>query len=135
IVRDSAGRTIATAEFRQQTRTDVAIRMVLADPPRLTGSHAVQIHAVASCASSDFSTAGALWNPTKKQHGRSNSKGPALGDLPNLNYSIGLTTYTAAIHGAVFAPGGLNSLIGGTGTSIVIFQNPDDGMTQPEGNA
>jgi Cu-Zn family superoxide dismutase len=135
VVRDASGHTLATAEFRQQSRTEIVMRLLIADPPRLTGSHAVQIHAVGQCYPPDFTTSGALFNPTKKPHGLSSDGGPAVGDLPNLNYTTGLSTYTAAIHGGVFSPGSLNSLSGGSGTSLVIFQNPDDGVTQPEGNA
>jgi Cu-Zn family superoxide dismutase len=134
VVKDTVGHVLATAVFYQQTRNDIMVSMVLANPPRLTGAHGVQIHAVGSCLGPDFSSAGGIFNPTKKQHGHG-SNGPEVGDLPNVNYTLGLTTYTAGIHGAMFAPGALNSLTGGAGTSLVIFERADDQATQPEGNA
>ena len=138
-LRDRSGRTLATVELRQVNR-DVRLSLTFADPPRLTGTHGIQIHAVDACDLPDFASAGPLFNPTNKAHGSSSPGGPALGDLPNINYTTGLSTYQANIRGASLLRGVPNSLIGGfgtasRGTSVVLFDKADDGKTQPEGNA
>jgi Cu/Zn superoxide dismutase len=124
-LKDRSGHTLANAEFRQFGR-DVLVQLTFADPPRLTGTHALQVHAVASCNLPDFASAGPIFKPANK--------------LPNINYTTGLKTYQSSITGASLLRGVPNSLIGtygpnSTGTSLVLFDKPDDGKTQPEGNA
>src|SRR5205085_3328768 len=48
------------------------------------GVHGVHLHQTGRCDAPDFASAGPHWNPTNHQHGRLNSQGPHLGDLPNL---------------------------------------------------
>jgi superoxide dismutase, Cu-Zn family len=131
-LRDAVGRTVASAEFRQGAR-EVLISMVWTDPPRLTGAHGVQIHAVGQCSAPDFTTSGGIFNPTKKQHG-SVAGGPEVGYLPNLRFTLGLSRYQASARGALVLSGSTNSLLGGSGTSLIITENPDDGVSQPDGN-
>src|SRR4051812_42467997 len=56
IMHDNVGRVVANVEFRQGTR-EVLVLLIPSDPPRLTGTHALQIHAVAACDAPDFLTA------------------------------------------------------------------------------
>jgi hypothetical protein len=45
---------------------------------------AVHIHEVGECDAPSFESAGAHFNPDKKQHGTGSSRGPHAGDLPNI---------------------------------------------------
>ncbi|WP_240620275.1 superoxide dismutase family protein, partial [Peribacillus acanthi] len=48
------------------------------------GVKAIHIHETGKCDKPDFKTAGAHFNPYKKEHGFENPKGNHSGDLPNL---------------------------------------------------
>ncbi|RBN36032.1 superoxide dismutase, partial [Priestia megaterium] len=48
------------------------------------GRHGFHIHEIGKCEVPDFKTAGAHFNPFKREHGFKNTKGPHAGDLPNL---------------------------------------------------
>jgi Cu-Zn family superoxide dismutase len=101
-------------------------------PPGLHGFH---IHEVGRCELPDFSSAGGHFNPGGTQHGHQNPQGPHAGDLPNLMVRLDGTA-----KGEIEVPGvtlgdGPRSLIAPSATSLVIHANPDDGTTDPEGNA
>ena len=132
-VRDSAGRLVATSEFREG-RGEVLITIIFPNPPGLTGTHAVHIQQVGRCDPPDFLTAGADFNPTNKKHGRQNPNGPHVGDLPNVNFTNGLTTYNTSAPGATLGAGP-GSLLGSNRTALVIYSGEDDQMTDPDGNS
>jgi hypothetical protein len=87
---------------------------------------------VGRCEPPDFSSAGGIFNPYGKKHGLLATGGPMAGDLPNL--ALPLQRYNAPALGATLGTGQA-SLFGGRGTSLVIFANEDDGLTDPDGNA
>ena len=132
-VRDVAGRLVATSEFREG-RGEVLINIIFPNPPGLTGTHAVHIQEVGRCDPPDFLTAGGDFNPTNKKHGRQNPDGPHVGDLPNVNFTNGLTTYNTSAPGATLGTGP-GSLLGPNRTALVIYSGEDDQMTDPNGNS
>jgi Cu-Zn family superoxide dismutase len=132
-VRDVAGRLVATSELREG-RGEVLITLIFANPPGLTGTHAVHVQEVGRCDPPDFLTAGADFNPTNKKHGRQNPDGPHVGDLPNVNFTNGLTTYNTSAPGATLGPGPA-SLLGPNRTALVIYSGEDDQMSDPNGNS
>lgn len=99
------------------------------------GYHAVHIHEVSKCEGPDFKTAGNHWNPEQKEHGLMNPEGAHLGDLPNIladdqgKVSTNLLLNRASLLDKEF------SLVEGRGTSIIIHETADDGMSQPAGDS
>lgn len=130
---DGAGRLLANAEFREG-RGEVLVTLIFPNPPALTGTHGLRITSVGRCDPPDFTTAGAGFNPTNKKHGRQNADGPQVGDLPNVNFTNGLTTYNTSAADATLAAGP-NSLLGPNHTALVIYSGEDDQLTDPDGNA
>jgi Cu-Zn family superoxide dismutase len=92
---------------------------------------------VGRCDPPDFTSAGGHFNPQVRQHGRQNPLGPHAGDLPNL-----VVGADGAVNAAVIAPDvtlgspvNSHSLFPPAGTALVIHAKPDDGTTDPAGNA
>src|ERR1700716_560906 len=103
-IRDASGRLLANAEFAEGLVEGV-IPMIFPSPATLTGTHALRIMSVGRCDPPDFATAGAGFNPTNKKHDRQNPEGPQVGDLPNVNFSNGLTSYNTSALGATLGSG------------------------------
>jgi Cu-Zn family superoxide dismutase len=132
-VRDAAGRLLAYAQFREG-RGEVLTTLIFSSPPALTGTHGLRIMAVGRCDPPDFTTAGAGFNPLNKKHGRQNPDGPQVGDLPNVNFTNGLSSYNTSALGATLGPGP-TSLLAPNRTALVIFSGDDDQVTDPDGKA
>ena len=99
------------------------------------GEHAIHIHDKGKCTPPDFLSAGEHFNPDKKEHGLLNSKGPHAGDLPNITVKEdGKVKTDFSAKGVTFNEA-KNSLYTTEGTSIVINEGADDGMTQPAGDS
>lgn len=100
-----------------------------------SGFHGIHIHEYSDCSGSDFKNAGNHFNPTGEEHGLMNSEGAHMGDLPNIEAdSDGELKGEVTIEEATILDG-KNSLLKGEGTSIVITEDADDGMTQPAGDS
>lgn len=133
-IRTANGQSIATATLTQAAE-EVLISIAFRDRNALIGTHAIHIHSVGQCDAPAFNGAGPIFNPTGKQHGLRNPNGSMAGDLPNLVVGPdGVAVYNLSAPG-VTLQGGASSLLGGRGTSLVIFAQPDDDTSQPEGNA
>jgi Cu-Zn family superoxide dismutase len=132
-LRDATGRLIATAEFREG-RGEVLITLTFPNPPALSGTHALHINELGRCDPPDFSTSGGIFNPYNKSHGRQNPEGAEVGDLPNVNFSTGLTTYNTTAIGATLGQGATASLLS-PNRSLLIYSGEDDQKTDPDGNS
>ena len=98
------------------------------------GEHGFHLHTTGSCTRPDFTSAGGHLNPTGEGHGLEDNDGSHLGDLPNLMVaSNGSATTTVALRGT--RSDVLNALFDADGTAIVIHADPDDGTSEPSGNA
>jgi len=95
------------------------------------GLHALHIHEVAKCEGA-FNSAGAHFNPTKKEHGHRNPKGSHLGDLGNVNVDeFGDLNTKILVQGLTLVRG--NTAI--YNRSIVLHESADDELTDPSGNS
>lgn len=95
------------------------------------GVHGIHVHPIGRCDPPDFSTAGSHWNPTGREHGLNNPKGPHAGDMPNVEVSAnGVLSQTVVLPNATMA-----QLLDQDGASIMIHAAADDYISQPSGNS
>lgn len=99
------------------------------------GLHGIHVHEYPQCKGPDFKSAGSHLNPEGNEHGLMHPEGAHLGDLPNIEAdSDGLVDAELMLSGATLREG-KNSILKGDGTSLVIHESQDDGVSQPAGNS
>ena len=95
------------------------------------GVHGIHVHPIGRCDPPDFATAGTHWNPTGREHGINNPKGPHAGDMPNVTVAAnGVLQETVTLPNATMA-----QLLDADGSSIMIHAQADDYVSQPAGNS
>ncbi len=129
---DAQGKSVGTAGL---TQTPEGVRLVLTVSGLAPGQHAFHVHNVGKCEGPDFKSAGAHFNPYSKKHGLKNPDGPHAGDMENLDVGPDGTGKAEVVNKQVTLGEGPNSLFHEGGTTIVIHASPDDGVTDPAGNA
>lgn len=130
---NSEGKEVGAVVFEE---VPGGIRMSLKVSGFPPGFHAFHIHSSGLCEPPDFKSAGPHFNPHNKKHGRENPEGPHAGDLPDLYVGKDGTGDLELLVPAVTLLGeGPQSLFHPGGTSLVIHASPDDGKTDPAGNA
>jgi len=128
---DGQGQTRGQATL-SQTKDGIQVEVKGVGLP--AGVHAVHVHAVGTCTGPDFTSAGAHWNPAKKQHGHDNPAGAHMGDMPNMTVADGAGALKTVVKGAMLT-GGEAPLLDADGAAIVIHAAADDYKTDPTGNA
>ncbi|KGP72059.1 superoxide dismutase family protein [Pontibacillus yanchengensis] len=99
------------------------------------GLHGIHVHEFPKCESPDFKSAGGHLNPDGKEHGLMDPKGAHLGDMPNIEADEdGTVKAEVSVKGATLKDG-KKSLLRNDGTSLIIHEGVDDGLTQPAGDA
>lgn len=99
------------------------------------GVHGIHIHSAGKCKAPDFKSAGNHYNPDDKEHGLLHPKGAHAGDLPNLIVKDSGNVKATLTAKDVTLRKGKTTLFTQKGTSIIVNQNQDDGMTQPAGDS
>jgi len=100
------------------------------------GTHGIHFHAVGKCEAPDFTSAGAHFNPTHKEHGFNNPKGFHSGDLLNIEVGKdGKVNTIVKSTSVTFTKGQPNSIIQKDGLALVIHEKADDYKTDPAGNS
>lgn len=126
------GDRVGTAKLNEQ---EGAVALTLEIEGLDPGYHAIHVHEYGKCEGPDFESSGNHLNPEGKEHGLLRTDGAHLGDLPNIeadgdgNVSEELEIVRATLKE------GKNSLITNNGTSLIIHQGVDDGMSQPAGDS
>lgn len=99
------------------------------------GEHAIHFHDKGICKAPDFKSAGNHFNPEDKKHGLLHPEGSHAGDLPNLIVDDDGSVKVKLMAPQVTLKEGKKSLLPTAGTSIVIHEAKDDGMSQPAGES
>lgn len=129
---DAQGRNVGTAQLRS-TPHGVLLQLDLKNVT--PGVHGLHIHEVGRCEGSDFTSAGAHFNPTGRQHGFLNPRGPHAGDLPNIDVPSSTAYSVEYLIPNVTLDPGPQSLMDDNGSAIVIHAKPDDYTSDPAGEA
>jgi len=131
---DPSGYSVGVADFVEGDLTSGVVIHVRAWG--LTpGRHGMHIYALGSCEKPDFETAGGHFNPFGRKHGLKNPEGPHAGDLPNLTVGPDGRADMTVTNRLVTLRPGKNTLLGTSGTSLMIHADPDDEVTDPAGNS
>lgn len=131
ILHDRSGKQVGAVTL-QDTPNGVLVRASLEGLP--PGVHAFHIHEKGVC-QPPFTSAGGHFNPTGKEHGFLNPRGPHAGDLPNIVVPASGQLKLEVLDPWVHVGHGEANLLDADGSSLVIHQGPDDYRTQPAGDA
>ncbi|MEN2768340.1 superoxide dismutase family protein [Ornithinibacillus xuwenensis] len=129
---NASGDMVGTAQLLEQP-DGVQIKLKLEG---LTpGFHGIHVHEYAKCEGPDFKSAGNHLDPEGKEHGLMHPKGSHLGDLPNIEADGGGLVDAELMLPRATLKEGKMSLLRGEGTSLIVTDSQDDGVSQPSGNS
>lgn len=129
---NASGDMIGTAAF-SESKDGVLIKLKMEGLK--PGPHGIHVHELPKCTAPDFKSAGNHLNPEGKKHGLMNQEGAHLGDLPNVEADGSGKINTKLTLSDATMKDGKKSLLKGEGSSLVLTEKPDDGMTQPGGDS
>lgn len=126
------GDRVGTARLNE---TDGGVAVTIEVEGLSPGFHAIHVHEYGKCEGPEFSTSGNHFNPDGKEHGLLRTDGAHLGDLPNIEADEDGNVQEELVIAEATLKKGKNSLITNDGTSLIIHDGVDDGMSQPSGNS
>ncbi|WP_255585343.1 superoxide dismutase family protein [Virgibacillus saliphilus] len=128
---NASGDIIGTAALSEQPDgVQVELSLEGLEP----GFHGIHVHEYPKCEAPDFESAGSHFNPEGNEHGLMHPEGSHLGDLPNIEADEdGLVEAELTLDNATLLDGRM-SILSGDGTSLVIQEGQDDGVSQPGGD-
>jgi len=131
-LKNAKGESVGTATLTPASKgVEIAV-----DAKGLTpGEHAIHVHEAAKCEGPDFKSAGAHFNPDKKQHGLENPAGPHAGDMKNITVGSDGTVKAKVENPHVSLGDDAHSVFANGGTALVIHAKADDLKSDPAGNA
>lgn len=143
--RDKEDRSVVRAETTVTGRstmfetrveeTDDGVRIRVSASGLPAGPHGMHVHEIGRCDGPAFTSAGAHWNPAKRQHGRDNPAGAHLGDMTNLVVGPdGRGSAEFVIAGARLTKGP-RPLYDDDGAALLIHAAADDYRTDPSGSS
>lgn len=126
------GDMVGTAKFNEQPDgVQITVKVEGLSP----GFHGIHVHEFPTCEGPDFQSAGNHLNPEGKEHGLMHPDGAHLGDLPNVEAdSSGHVDAEIMLADATLLEG-KKSILRGEGTSLIITEDKDDGISQPSGDS
>jgi Cu-Zn family superoxide dismutase len=128
-LQDAEGNVVGFA-FAGEDEEGNVIGAVIQGMP--AGEHGIHLHETGNCdpaGEKPFTAAGAHFNPGGGMHGAH------AGDLGNLTVTDSAGTYFGANSTLLTLDDGEMGLADADGTALVIHADPDDGVTDPAGNA
>jgi len=129
---DAAGDVLGTATFTEESEgVSIKLKLEGLEP----GFHGIHVHEQAKCEPPDFISAGDHYNPADKDHGLMHPKGSHVGDLPNIEADGGGKVDAELMLPEATLLDGKNSLTRKEGTSLIVHEVQDDGVSQPSGDS
>lgn len=126
------GDRVGAATFTEQAKgVNIKLKVEGLNP----GFHGIHIHEFPKCEAPDFQSAGNHFNPDGKEHGLMHPKGAHVGDLPNVEANSSGVIDTELMLPEATLLDGKNSIRQNEGTSLIITEKADDGMSQPSGDS
>jgi Cu-Zn family superoxide dismutase len=131
---------MGAAVFEKVASDQIKLTVIVSGAMPVSAAHGIHIHANGDCGSSsdgDGGTvpggaAGGHWNPEAHQHGTSVGTNH-LGDIGNITVGpTGIGTLTFMTDKWTMGTGAANDILN---HALVLHAGPDDGVTQPTGNA
>lgn len=127
---NQSGDMVGTAIFTEHPE---GVEIELNVEGLVMGFHGLHVHEYPVCEGPDFKSAGNHFNPDNKQHGLLHPDGAHVGDLFNVEADEnGVVDVKVIVEEATLLKG-KNSLLQNEGTSLIVTEDPDDGMSQPGG--
>jgi superoxide dismutase, Cu-Zn family len=127
---DAQGRSVGRVVLEQEEDgVDVEVH-VQGLPP---GAHGIHLHQVGTCTPPDFMSTAGHFNPSGREHGFENPRGPHDGDLRNIEVGPDGSGHFELENERVSLTTGPNPYLDADGGAIIIHRGPDDYRTGPTG--
>lgn len=129
---NASGDMVGTAKLSEQ---DGGVQVTLSLEGLEPGFHGVHVHEFPKCEGPDFTSAGNHFNPDGKEHGLMHPEGSHLGDLPNVEADGSGIVEAELMLAEATLKDGKKSILRGEGTSLIVHDGQDDGVSQPGGES